>query len=495
MEYHDKKRESNQMELTMERDIKISLPKAFELKMRELLESEYDAFASAYEKERTQGLRINTLKIGTEEAFARWGEGFGLKKIPWVQEGYFYDAAARPGKHSLHETGIYYIQEPSAMAVVELLDPQPGDWVLDLCAAPGGKSTHIAQRLQGQGFLLSNEIHPARVRILSQNIERMGVGNGVVTNEDSERLAARFPEFFDKILVDAPCSGEGMFRKEEGARLEWSPDHVIMCANRQQEILANAALMLKGGGRLVYSTCTFSPEENEGSIQRFLDTHPDFYVERVEAYEGFEPGCPEWISGGRQELALTYRIWPHKMEGEGHYLAVLKKEGFASNRKRPSPAYAKDKAVQKELANFMESELRDITPYISQWSGHLVLFGEQVYALPPAMPDYKGLRVQRPGLHLGTIKKNRFEPSHALALHINSRQAYQWYDMASESKEIGSYLRGETIEVSIKETYGQTLRGKGWVLMLADGCSIGWSKLVGTTLKNHYPKGLRKSGH
>lgn len=478
----------------MEKDAQISLPKAFEEKMRALLGQEYDALAASYDKERTQGLRINTLKIEVKEALSRWEKAFGLEKIPWVKEGYYYDGGTRPGKSPVHEAGAYYIQEPSAMAVVELLDPQPGDLVLDLCAAPGGKSTHIAQRLQGRGFLLSNEIHPARARILSQNMERMGVLNGVVTNEDSGRLAARFPDFFDKIVVDAPCSGEGMFRKDEGARLEWSPDHVTMCANRQQEILDNAALMLKGGGRLAYSTCTFSPEENEGSVQRFLDTHPDFQVERVKAYEGFGPGHPEWIPGGRAELSSTYRIWPHKLEGEGHYLAILKKEGTAKNRKRLSPPYVKDKAVLKALENFAESELVDMAPYVGQWSGHLALFGDQLYALPPEMTDYKGLKVQRPGLHLGTMKKNRFEPSHALALYVNSRQVRQWYDMDSDSKEISSYLSGETIEVSTKETHRQVLKGKGWVLMLADGCSVGWAKLVGTTLKNHYPKGLRRQG-
>lgn len=257
------------------------LPEAFQEKMKELLGGEYGDFVKSYEKERVQGLRFNQLKVNTDEIPDGMRSEFQLKKIPWVKEGYYYQGQSRPGKHVWHEAGVYYIQEPSAMAVVELLDPKPGDMVLDLCAAPGGKSTHIASRMKGEGLLISNEIHPARVKILSQNVERMGIANAVVTNENSRKLTDYFPEFFDKIVVDAPCSGEGMFRKDEGARDEWSPANVRLCADRQAEILDNAAVMLKGGGRLVYSTCTFSPEENEGSIQAFLERHPEFFVEQV----------------------------------------------------------------------------------------------------------------------------------------------------------------------------------------------------------------------
>ena len=243
------------------------LPQRFEERMKQLLGEEYEAFEASYEKDRVQGLRFNGLKSGDgfEGLAARLEEemeGLSLSPVPWVKEGYYYTGTARPGKHPYHEAGLYYIQEPSAMAVVELLDPKPGDAVLDLCAAPGGKSSHIASRLKGQGFLLSNEIHPARAKILSQNMERMGVFNGVVSNEDSSALAQHFPEFFDRIAVDAPCSGEGMFRKDEEAVNQWSEEHVHQCADRQQEILDNGARMLKPGGRLVYSTCTFAPEEN-----------------------------------------------------------------------------------------------------------------------------------------------------------------------------------------------------------------------------------------
>lgn len=451
------------------------LPEAFQEKMKKLLGGEYGDFVKSYEKERVQGLRFNQLKVNIDEIPDGMRSEFQLKKIPWVKEGYYYQGQSRPGKHVWHEAGVYYIQEPSAMAVVELLDPKPGDMVLDLCAAPGGKTTHIASRMKGEGMLISNEIHPARVKILSQNVERMGIANAVVTNENSRRLTDYFPEFFDKIVVDAPCSGEGMFRKDEGARDEWSPANVRLCADRQAEILDNAAVMLKGGGRLVYSTCTFSPEENEGSIQAFLERHPEFFVEQVPVYEGFDHGRPEWISHGREELRHTVRIWPHQVEGEGHYLAVLKKSG--------NPVEIRRKYPPASSGAFVLS-LNDIGTQMKLEGKRVVQFGDQVYALPETMVDYRGLKVVRPGLHLGTLKKNRMEPSHALALSLNRDQACQCHEMKN-GNEISRYLRGETLQT-------EEPAENGWVLMLADGYSLGWAKRVGTTLKNHYPKGLRK---
>lgn len=469
----------------------MDLPIAFQDKMKLLLKDEYEAFAQSYEKERVQGLRFNTLKAGIENVSAEAGKLFQLKKIPWVKEGYYYGQEDRPGKHPYHEAGVYYIQEPSAMAVVELLDPKPGDRVLDLCAAPGGKTTHIGERLGGTGFLLSNEIHPARAKILSQNVERMGMTNAVVTNEDSEKLSRVFPSFFDKIVVDAPCSGEGMFRKDEDARSQWSPDHVIMCADRQSGILHHAALMLKPGGRLVYSTCTFSPEENEGTIQKFLDSHPEFSIEQMDGYKGFEPGQPRWTDGGSALLSKTFRIWPHKLEGEGHYLAVLKKSDQSDFfcKKFTNPAYIRDKITLKEYQTFCREALTD--PSFADRK-EVVLFGDQLYLIPPEMPEFKGLKVVRPGLHMGTLKKNRFEPSHALALSLSKNQANQWYSLDSNSEAMTQYLRGEVLRTDETRPSCLDASSKGWVLMLADEYSIGWAKLVGNTLKNHYPKGLRR---
>lgn len=463
----------------------IQLPDEFREKMKELLGEGYDSFIESYDKERVQGLRVNPLKISRDK-FQKICP-FELKKIPWAAEGYYYQAAQRPGKHPFHEAGLYYIQEPSAMAVVELLDPQPGEKILDLCAAPGGKTTHIAGRLQGKGFLLSNEIHPARARILSQNVERMGIGNGVVSNEDSKSLSLRFPGFFDRIVVDAPCSGEGMFRKDEAARLEWTPGHVNACAVRQEELLSNAAVMLKPGGTMVYSTCTFSPEENEQVIESFLLSHPGFSIKDMGERPGLYPGRRSWSKSGLADLEKTFRIWPDKSEGEGHYLAVLKKDGDEiSEKKQTVPEYTRDKSVLGGLEEFLKDFLADPAPLLLR--KEYILFGDQLYLIPPEMMDFKGMKVIRPGLHMGTVKKNRFEPSHAFAHFLKKEEVNRFIDLPADGEEIIKYLKGETLP---EETALSGDNKKGWVLVNAGGYSIGFAKLAGGILKNHYPKGLR----
>lgn len=495
------------------------LPERFKARMKELLGEEYEAFEASYDKERVQGLRFSGLKTlqGMEDGWEETGvmelaaraasrTGFSLEKIPWAREGYYYGADSRPGKHPYHEAGLYYIQEPSAMAVVELLDPQPGDRVLDLCAAPGGKSSHIASRLKGQGFLLSNEIHPARAKILSQNMERMGVGNCVVSNEDSDGLVPHFTGFFDKIVVDAPCSGEGMFRKDEAARAQWSEEHVRMCAGRQGLILDNAASMLRPGGRLVYSTCTFAPEENEGTILHFLERHRDFHVEKTDAYPGFTGGKPEWAGYCGQEggteaaeqfhIEDTFRIMPHRLEGEGHYMAVLTRaaeEAVPGDGRKPDglkPAVYLDRRKRAGLLKEYEDFLRDtlVEPDRFLKREEYVLFGEQLYLLPKQMPDLKGLKILRPGLHMGTLKKNRFEPSHGLALALKKDDVRRWAQLPSDGEDVIRYLRGEALPCDRLETGGEE---KGWGLVLTDGYSLGWCKFAGGTAKNHYPKGLR----
>ncbi len=525
----------------------VQLPAAFCQRMRQLLGDQYEAFEASYEKERVQGLRLNRLKLGEGEpdwlSQARKLEsetGFRLTPVPWVREGFYYGdmerenqgtggqdqnpggenqslgreapsqrhetcagfattadrAAVRPGKHPYHEAGVYYIQEPSAMSVVELLDPRPGETVLDLCAAPGGKTSHIASRLGGEGLLLSNEIHPARAKILSQNVERMGITQCVVASAEPGELAGCFPEFFDKIAVDAPCSGEGMFRKDQQAAGQWSPDHVAMCAARQQDILKAAAAMLKPGGRLVYSTCTFAPEENEGAILHFLETHPSFSVEHVNGYEGFTPGCPQWLGLAEDpyHLEWTFRIFPHKLEGEGHYMAVLKKrEGTEAAGPVKACTYLNEKKrreLLKDYEDFCRENLAEPELFLER--REYILFGEQLYLVPAGMPDMAGLKVLRPGLHLGTLKKNRFEPSHALALALRPEQAKLRYHLSLENGQAQRYLKGETLAPEDSQAEAGSLAGRrGWVLVCVGGYSLGWAKLAGATLKNHYPKGLR----
>ncbi|GGH78448.1 NOL1/NOP2/sun family putative RNA methylase [Pullulanibacillus pueri] len=455
----------------------MELPIDFQVKMQELLKDEYEAFIKSYEESKKQGLRVNPLK-GSVDEFLEISP-FQLEKIPWVQEGFFYNEEERPGKHPFHEAGVYYIQEPSAMAVGEMVDPKPGEKVLDLCAAPGGKTTHLAARMAQQGFLLANEIHPSRARILSQNIERLGIRNAVVTNETPKRLANRFPSFFDRILVDAPCSGEGMFRKDPEARAEWSLENVVNCSLRQIDILNDAASMLRPGGRLVYSTCTFSPEENEEVISQFINKNPHFDIEHVHAYEGFDHGRMAWVNEPAKHLDETLRLWPHHIQGEGHYIAVLRKKEGAEPSKRQ---YAETLTDQKKLKDYFQfaQENLHITP-----QGPFLLFGDHLYVVPEEMLSLKNLKVLRPGWHLGTMKKNRFEPSHALALSLKREEVKHYLSLNQDSREVRAYLRGEAL---------QGAGPKGWYLIEVEGYAIGWGKLADGTLKNHFPKGLRWTG-
>ena len=428
------------------------LPEKFLERMRNQLGDEYDAFLESLERPRAVALRFNPLKGDVPEL------PFVGENVPWEPNGFYYDPDSRPGLHVFHEAGVYYLQEASAMAPVALLDPKPGERVCDLCAAPGGKTTQIAGRMMGEGFLLCNEINPKRAKILSRNIERMAVANALVTNEHPGNLAKRFPDGFDKVLIDAPCSGEGMFRKEEAAVTDWSPETVEMCARRQAEILHSGARMVRPGGRLVYSTCTFAPEEDELAVAVFLESHPEFEPEIIEA-----PWFVPAPNGG-------HRMWPHKLLGEGHFAAVLRRKGEGECEVTELPG-AK---TPREWLNFAK-ELE-----ISLPAGKPVLFGQSLYWAPEGMPDLKGLKVERPGLELGTVKKDRFEPAHALALWLKDCKNVQ--DFPAESPEMAKYIHGDVVPSKLR----------GWTLVTAGGYAIGWGKGDGNVLKNHYPKGLRR---
>lgn len=453
----------------------MELPIKFLEKMQNILGDEYDAFIKTYEENRKAALRINTLKGNSEKLFSVLGEK--LSPVPWTSDGYFYPDTMQPGKSPLHEAGAYYIQEPSAMLPAELLKAQPGECILDLCAAPGGKTTKIAADMKGEGLLVANEIHPKRAAILSSNVERMGIKNAVVTNESSDRLLKKFPEFFDRILVDAPCSGEGMFRKDEEARAQWNEENVIKCAVRQKEILDNAAAMLRPGGKLVYSTCTFSPEENEKMIVDFLNDHSEFSVEKIDTPPCISNGKPE-LAGNDERAAFTFRIWPHLTEGEGHFAAVLKKDGENENVYRNSNISPCPKEYEKLYRAFADEFLKNPP------TGEISAFGENLYIMPPFLPNLDGIKVLRFGLHLGTVKKNRFEPSHSLAMALEPQDATQCAELSISDKEIFAYLRGETIPAGDL---------KGWCLVSVSGYTTGWGKAAGGIIKNHYPKGLRRS--
>lgn len=477
----------------------MNLPIEFEKKMKAFLGNEWDDFLYSYDNNRFQALRFNTLKVQSPEERMRILKVLGIssdKRVSWADEAYYFDENVRPGKHPYHEMGLYYIQEPSAMSAAALLAPKPGMRVLDLCAAPGGKSTQLATYLGDRGLLVSNEINTQRSRILSQNIERMGIKNAIVTNEDSFVLASHFPGFFNAIQVDAPCSGEGMFRKLPEAIEQWSMENVAICAARQKEILDNAAVMLKPGGVIVYSTCTFSREENEDVIEYFLERHPDFTLEEME------------------------RFWPHKVDGEGHFVAKLvrrgsvnelgadydvcedscnkvedtglkadrktKKNKNSKNRKNETkPALTKEN--MKLLTEFLDETIsEDMAAWIK--NSRLVMFGEQLYRLPDMEVDIKGLKVQRAGLHIGEFKKQRFEPSHSLALALKLNDAKNVVKLTCDNPQTIGFFNGQSVILSDEQAVECK---KGWALVCVDGYTAGWGKVNGTQVKNHYPKGLR----
>lgn len=459
----------------------MNLPIEFENKMKAFLGNEWDDFLYSYDNNRFQALRFNTLKVQSPEERMRILKTLKIssdKKVSWANEAYYFDENVRPGKHPYHEMGLYYIQEPSAMSAAALLAPKPGMRVLDLCAAPGGKSTQLATYLGDSGLLVSNEINTQRSRILSQNIERMGIKNAIVTNEDSFVLASHFPGFFNAIQVDAPCSGEGMFRKLPEAIEQWSVENVAICAARQKEILDNAAVMLKPGGTIVYSTCTFSKEENEDVIEYFLEKHPDFTLEEME------------------------RFWPHKVDGEGHFVAKLVRRGsvdtgFKSDRQTKKIKNNKNRknetksALTKEnmklLSEFLDETISDDMAALIK-NSRLVMFGEQLYRLPDMEVDIKGLKVQRAGLHIGEFKKQRFEPSHSLALALKLSEAKNVVKLTCDNPQTIGFFNGQSVMLSDEQAAECK---KGWALVCVDGYPAGWGKVNGAQVKNHYPKGLR----
>lgn len=459
----------------------VKLPEAFCIRMQKLLGAEWKEFLDSYNNNRYYGLRMNPLKTSSEEFLERMP--YTLEKVSWAWEGFYYQEEEQPGRDVLHEIGAYYIQEPSAMAVVEILDPKPGERVLDLCAAPGGKSTQIAGRMNGEGVLVANEVISNRARILSQNIERMGIKNCVVCNESPERMAKLFPGYFDRIVVDAPCSGEGMFRKDETAIEQWSVEHVQMCADRQQTILDEAAKMLKSGGVLVYSTCTFEPDENEGAVSRFVQEHEDFMIEETIHDAAFTPGRADWTRNPAPGLEHTMRLWPHRIKGEGHYIARLRRMGTSVIRNKRGKIDTQPRAAKREgtLQDFLSKELGMAPGWLEGQHSKVQLFGEQIYLVPEEMIPMQGMKVIRPGLHLATEKKNRLEPSHSLALALKVAETDKVMEVSRE--DAIRYLHGESLSCGLQ---------KGWTLLCFQGYPLGFGKAAGGQMKNHYPKGLRK---
>ena len=444
--------------------------------MKRLLgEAGFFAYLAALEQPYTRALRINLLlrPDGTPPCPI---DGLGAP-VPWAMGAYFVEGDARPGLSPLHEGGLFYMQEPSALTAVTVLDPQPNECVLDLCAAPGGKSTQIAALMAGRGLLVCNEPVPSRAQILSRNVERMGVRNAVVVSAMPDTLAPRFPAFFDRILVDAPCSGEGMFRRQPEARGEWDADSPRRCADRQMDILEQAAKMLRPGGTMVYSTCTFNDTENEGVLKRFLALHPEFALEPFAL-----PGLPEAKDG-------YLHLYPHEMRGEGHFVSRLKKSADAPTADAPVRAAPKKKAPARACAAKGKTPAPVALPDVFSDAfapERLYAAGDALWMLPERLEIERlsGLRVLRTGLLLAHAEGRRSEPDHALAMALHPEEAARTANLTAE--QALAYQAGETL------TLGDL--PNGYTLLCCEGVSLGWGKQAGGMMKNHYPKGLRRRG-
>lgn len=434
----------------------MNLPEAFKLRMRALAEMDFEKFMAEYEKPSPLALRINTVKTDLVPECC-------TDKVPWCPSGRYYTGT--PGKSPLHEAGAYYIQEPSAMAVAEAADIKAGERVLDLCAAPGGKSTHAA--CFNPSLLVSNEIVPSRAKVLAQNIERCGIECGIVTSEAPRTLADKWGETFDAVIADVPCSGEGMFRRREIAVEEWSEENCAKCAERSAEILHQAARMTRPGGRIIYSTCTFESAENECNVKNFLQNHPEFSLTSTPIDD--IPGITRGIGG------IGLRLYPHKVKGEGHFVCVMKKaDGYSA------PCKTQKLSVQKDAAKAFDAFAKKTLNRAVEYN---LSVGNTLYCTPRDCPDLDGIKCLRFGLPLGDMERGRFTPHHSLALALRKEDVKNYIDLPSDGKSVLAYLHGETLPTELEN---------GWALVLTDGISLGWGKVVNGVLKNFYPKGLRK---
>ncbi|MFI3170957.1 MAG: RsmB/NOP family class I SAM-dependent RNA methyltransferase [Eubacteriales bacterium] len=452
----------------------MQLPESFRNDMKVLLGDEYDSYLDSYQDPRWYGLRVNTMKISVEE-FLRISP-FELKQIPWIENGFYYDGEIdKPGKHPYYFAGLYYLQEPSAMTPANRLPIEAGDMVLDLCAAPGGKTTELGGKLQGSGLLIANDISNSRARILLKNMEICGLGNICVMSENPEKMVKNFAGFFDKILVDAPCSGEGMFRKDEKMVKSWEKDGPEVYSAIQKKLVLEAAQMLKPGGQILFSTCTFNEEENEGTVEYLLEQFPEFELVEMQGYEGFRTGF--------RGLENCVRIWPHHMHGEGHFLALLHKRPMDKDTDISAPSTQKEKKtkIPTEVLEFFWNITWDFS------EEQIKIIGEKIYYLPHPMPKLDKLRILRNGVLIGECKKNRFEPSQALAMYLKKDEYKKIITFAKEDIRVIKYLKGETIDVEDLLTN----KNKGWYLVCVDGYPLGFAKAANQMLKNKYATGWR----
>lgn len=444
----------------------MNLPIDFCERMRELVGGEYDDFIKSYDTQINRGVRINKLKCDTLPKLFSDSE-----KVLWCPDGYYVKDGKVSGNHPYHAAGVIYFQEPSAMCVAEGLPLCDDAKILDLCAAPGGKTTHIGARMKNKGLLVANEIISKRAAILSENVERMGLTNTIVTNETPSHLAEKFQGFFDGIIVDAPCSGEGMFRKEPQAVDEWSVNHTLSCAVRQKNILDDAYKMLKCGGYIMYSTCTFSYDENEAVVKHMMEK---YNMELCPI-----PGLDMLSQGIGDGMENCRRVFPHKNKGEGHFTALLRRteENETATEFVKKQNKRKDTTLETAVRLYYEFEKSALKVHLD---GEFVLFGDNLYVLPQYV-DIDKLKVLRCGLHLGEVKRNRFEPSHALSHAFDEDVYINKVETLQNSEDIKKYMHGETLSSDVS----------GWCVIKTEKYIVGWGKGSNGIVKNHYPKHLR----
>jgi len=449
----------------------MNLPTVYLERMEKLLGEEFPAYLASFIEERTYGLRANTYKISPEKLRSLLEAS--MKPIPFLPEGFTYSEELRPARHPFYYAGLYYLQESSAMTPASVLPVVEGDRVLDLCAAPGGKATQLGARLQGSGVLYANDISVSRAGAMLKNLELAGIPNLYVTAETPEKLAVYFPEWFDKILVDAPCSGEGMFRKEPSMVRDWESKGPEYYAPVQKEILREAVTMLKPGGMLLYSTCTFSEEEDEEAVRYLLAEYPELHLKEIPLRPGFSKG---FLSG-------TIRLWPHKLQGEGHFLALLQKEGEVSEKPAlsPKPDRLPSYLKQTDFPAFQQLLNKPQPP------GEWFLQKDRLYRLPACADRKAGLRYLRTGLLYGTFKNGRFTPSQPLAMALQAAAFENRVHFPAADPRVIRYLKGETITCEGASVHG----GEGWALVCVGDYSLGWAKRKGTSLKNKYYAGWR----
>lgn len=467
-----------------------NLPDIFLKEMKSLLGSEYDAFIKTYDEPKYSGLRINTLKISKEEFEGIYKSNLSqlmLTSIPWCPSGYYYNEVTRPAKSPYYNAGLYYIQEPSAMSPVEHLDIQEDMKVLDLCSAPGGKTTQIASKLNGTGILVTNDISNQRIKAVLRNIEILGISNALITNTTPEKLASRFGEYFDRILLDVPCSGEGMFRKD--------PDLIKTYNNSRKEnpdmqktILSHAGSMLKVGGLMMYSTCTFNLEENEKQILEFLENNKNFKAVKLPALHGFTEGY---------ELNEALRLFPHKVKGEGHFLCMLQKTSNNSkldvtfenesgskkthpkntrNKHSLSPELLDRNSLPQEYLDFEKNEMN------IKIDGKFLIENGRIYKELDLKIDLKGIKIVRNGLYVGEIKGRSFAPSPAFIMALKKNDFKNTISLSENDDNLIKYLKCETIFVNAED---------GFKIICVDGHPLGYGKVKDGTMKNYYNKNWR----